>query len=193
MSTAESNNLLEVWDKLCFIINNKGSVTRMDPGTKPSEMVQFNQIKLNRDTALWQALMDILEPLSEEEVEVLLDLAETNNTHNVYQSRVSIVAFVSIPIGLISIAGFFIKSFDPRESMGFLVAAAMTLILGGSLLYKQLAYRWLSMELSTCLETTLALKKAERIQFKKYQLPQFEDRKSKIPFRKQWIKRRSKN
>ena len=55
-------------------------------------------------------------------------------------------------------------------------------------IYKQLAYRWLSMELSTCLETALAMKKAKRINFKKYALAQTKDKKSKITLKKTAIK-----
>ena len=192
MNTPESKNLLEVWDKLCLIINNKGSLTRIDPNTTHVDHVQFNQIKLNRASALWQALMEVLEPLSVEEVEVLLDLAKPNNTHAVYQAKVSMAAFVSIPVGLISMVGFFMGSFNPKEHISLISGATVLLIFGAFLLYKQLSYRWFSMELGTCLEMVLAMKKAERIKFQKYELPQFEEKRSKIVLKKTPINLRSK-
>ena len=187
MNTEESNNLLEVWDKLCELIDKKGSVVQLDANTKSREQVRFNQIKLNRETALWQSIMAIVAPLSEEEIDVLLDLGKPNDTHTVYQSKVSIALLISIPLGSLYAINFAIQNFNLGKN-GFLSApaiggivggAVVILLLGGYLLYKQLTYRWLSMELNTCLETALAMKKAKRINFKKYELGQNEGEKSK--------------
>lgn len=180
MNTTESNNLLEVWDKLCEVIDQKGSVIHTDSSIKASEQVKFNQIKLNRDSKLWQAMEPILAPLSEEEIGVLLDLAKPNNTHTEYQVKVSLAFVISIPIGLLYVFSLIVQNFNLNQDEilsapvigGIVGGTVVILLLGGYLLYKQLAYRWLSMELSTCLETALAMKKAERVKFKKYELSQ---------------------
>lgn len=200
MKTTESDNLFEIWDKLCELIDQKGSVVQLDPDKKSSEQVKFNQIKLNRESILWQSMMEILAPLSEEEIEVLLDLATPNNTHAVYQSKVSIALLVSIPIGFLYFLNLLNENFHFGENKiltnaligGLIGGGIVILFLGGYLLYKQLSYRWLSMELTTCLETTLAMKKAQRIHFKKYKLPQAEEEKSKIILKKKTINVRSK-
>lgn len=186
MNTTESNNLLEVWDKLCEIIDNKGSVVQFDSQAKQSEQVRFNQIKLNRESTLWKSIMAVLEPLSEEEIAVLVDLSKPNDTHAVYQSKVSIAFLVSIPLGILYAINLILPSFSVGESgltpfSGGLIGGLVALFVVGSyMLYKQLAFRWLSMELNTCLETALVLKKAESIKFKKYELPKIEGKKTKI-------------
>lgn len=175
MNTIESDNLLEIWDKICALIDKKGSVVQPDPGTKTSEHIRFNQIKLNRESALWKSIMAILEPLSEEEVAVLVDLSKPNDTHTVYQSKFSIAFLVSIPLGVLYAMNLLIPNFSIGGGISPFTGGLVALfILGSYLLYKQLTFRWLSMELNTCLETVLALKKAESIKFKKYDLTKIE-------------------
>lgn len=174
MNNKASSNLLQTWDQLCTIIDKKGSVVQTDTNNKSSDHITFNQIKLNRNSVLWQSILQVLEPLSIEETEVLIDLSKTNDTHAVYQLKVSLALLVSIPLGLLTILNFVIDHLNTSGNLsapiigGLIGGGVVIVILGGFFLYKQLSYRWLSMELTTCLETALAMKKAEHIDFKQY-------------------------
>jgi hypothetical protein len=149
MNTTESDNLLEVWDKLCELVDQKGSAVHSEFHKKDLDYSKFNQIKLNRATALWQSIMAVLAPLSEEEIDTLLDLTKPNNKHTVYESKFSIALVISIPIGLFYLINVIFQNFNlwgndflSGPVVGCFIGGALVfLFLGGHLLYKKITFR----------------------------------------------------
>lgn len=191
MEPFNNNHLFEVWDTLCDTVGQYSKISGIKPNTDNAPIVSFNQIGLSRKTTLWAKIQELLAPLTEEEVALLLDIAKANDTHTVHQSKVSVSVIVSIPLGLLYLGHTLTQNLNIHSDfIGPIVGGLIGIFsVGGFLVYKQLAYRWLSMEVVTCIETILAQKKAERIAFQKIEATIPKGKHSKITLKNTPIER----
>lgn len=160
-NTSENDeHLLAIWEQLCVSFGKIRLINaRPEDLAASMETWKNDHVSLSRQTIAWKEAEALTNDLPLEALESLLELARVNSTHVNHHLGFTATAVIGFPLGIYGIFSDYINGFLGSQA---LVSVALAAIFVGLALFLTRLWlnKWQAMELTTCLEHILAIRRA---------------------------------
>jgi len=162
MKHEEHEELLAIWEQLCLIFSGMSIFnTRHEDVVLSMETWKNDHVSLNfRRSPAWKETNQLVRALPTESISSLLELSKVNLTHINSHLTFTLSACFSVPLALYGLLGNSVKSLLAQLGVSVTVASGFLFIMLMTFVTKLWQNKWQGMELSTCLQTILAIRRA---------------------------------